>query len=172
MNRNQLLAALALSLTVNLVIAGVFIGRVSRPGPPAEPPMAWAAEELSPQLRSEIRQRMRDRLPRVQPLRGEMRDAMETVRRLAEAEAFDAPAMRQALARLREAESAYQIFMHEEVLGLAASMSPEARRALLRRALHRPPRAPGPRSPHSAQQPAEPPEAGSKNEPAAALPPG
>lgn len=142
MNKQQtILLALVLSLAANLLIAGVLIGRASRPAP--EPPMAWAAQELTPQLRSEVRQRLKERAPRVRPLRAQMRDAMQAVRRLAAEDEFDPQAMRQALARLREAEAAYQAFMHEEVLNLAASVDREARLSILGRALHpggRPPR--------------------------------
>jgi uncharacterized membrane protein len=129
--------ALLLSVGVNLVVAGAFLGRLSRQGEPVPPPMDWAARELPAEQRGAVRAALRERLPAVQPQRRALRESMQTIRRLATAEEFDPEAMKAALARQRAAQSAYQALMHEAAVEVAATLPREQRMALLGRALQR-----------------------------------
>lgn len=150
MNRQTaLVAALLISVAINLLIVGVVLGRLGAPrGEP--PPAAWAARELRPDTRNLVREQMRKQLPEVRPLRREMREAQRAVRMAATAEDFDPAMLRDAFARLREAGNSYQQFIHESLADVAASLPPPEREALVRAALER--RAERPRSPRRPPQ--------------------
>ena len=134
--QNALLVALLVSVAINLLIAGVVLGRLGAPHR-EPPPAAWAARELGPETRGLVRERMREQLPQVRPLRREMGEAQRAVRAAVTAEDFDPEALRAALARLREAGNRYEQFIHENLADLAASLSPQERGALVRAALER-----------------------------------
>lgn len=134
--QNALLTALLISVAINLVIAGVVLGRLGAPrGEP--PPAAWAARELGPETRRLVRERMRGQLPEVRPLRREMREARQAVRAAVTVEDFDPAALRASLARLRDAGNRYEQFIHENLADIAASLTREEREALVRAALER-----------------------------------
>jgi len=149
--RTALLGALIVSVSLNLLIAGVFIGRLGAraPGPP---PGAWAARDLSQDSRQIVRQHMRRDVDAVRPLRAEMRAAREAIRAAVETEPFDPAALREALARLRLAGARYQEFLHENIVEVAVRLPAGERAALVRVALdrarpgdlERPPRHPAP----------------------------
>ena len=131
-------AALVVSVGVNLLVAGVVIGKLSRgPGRGAPPPLTWTVESLPPAVRDEVRQQLRDHRDDVRPLRREMLSAMQAVRQAAAAEPLDAEALRTALAQLRGAQEGYQAFLHDNVVELAVRLPREQRLALLRQALGR-----------------------------------
>jgi uncharacterized membrane protein len=137
MNKSTaLLAALIVSVGINLLIAGVFLGRMGMPRN-EPPPAAWTARDLSPETRGLVRDRMREQLPRVRPLRREMREAQGAVRAAVLAEDFDPAALRAALANLREVGNRYEEFIHENLAEVAASLSPQEREALVQAALER-----------------------------------
>lgn len=154
MTRSQALgAALLLSVTVNLLVGGALIGRWYRwGGEPGPPPMHWVARDVDPALHEQLRSHMRRQMTQAQPLREDLRAAMREVRGLSAAETFDRAAMARSLVRLRDAQQAYQAFMHEQLLEFAQSLPVEQRVALLAGALHRGEgRRPGrPRSPPGA----------------------
>ena len=137
MSRQSLLVlALVLSLGLNLVVAGVAIGRKGRE-PPAPPPMAWAARDLAPETRQLVRLRMRDEVEAVRPLRRELREAHAAVRRAVSATDYDPAALKAALGRLRSVNDRYRQLLHDNVADLAAELPPQERMALLRSALQR-----------------------------------
>jgi uncharacterized membrane protein len=136
-SRNGLVIALLLSAALNLLIAGVLLGRWTRGEAPQPPPLQWTARDLAPETRQQVRDRLQERMTDVRPLRAEMREASAAVRRAAVAEPFDASALRQALAELRRIQQQYQGVMHDSVVDIAAELPREQRLALLRQALER-----------------------------------
>jgi uncharacterized membrane protein len=135
--QNLLLIALLCSLALNLLVAGVLIGRVGAEPPGEAPPMAWAARELEPEVQQLLRHRMREALPSVRPLREEMRSAGRELRRVLEADEFDPQAVRDALSRMRDVTNRYQLLVQENLIEMAADLPKDQRAALLRAALHR-----------------------------------
>jgi uncharacterized membrane protein len=127
----RLSIALAVSIAVNLLIAGIFVGRAfhRRPPPPSERDV--------PGLRAE-------RDGRRAPLRGlflehddELRDkrraigeARRTARVALEAEPFDRAALERALEALRKETGASQEILHKAIVEAASKGSPEARKKL------------------------------------------
>lgn len=148
MNRQSaLLLALLVSVAINLLAAGVMIGRGTA-GPPVTPPAAWAARELEPEARRLVRDRMRREVGNVRPLRRELADAHRAIREAISAEDYSARALKDALARLRTVDGRYRQLLHDNVAELAAELPREQRVALLRAAMQRgsagrvPPRVP------------------------------
>lgn len=135
-NKSLLVVALLVSLAVNLLIAGVVIGRKGAP-PPEPPPMAWAAQRMDAATQRLVRQRMRERLPVVRPLREAMRRANMRLQRVLGAEELDPQALADALKQLRDASVAYQAEIHANLVNLAAELPREQRTALVAAALSR-----------------------------------
>lgn len=131
-----LLIALLLSLAVNLLVAGVVIGRHSTGGREA-PPGVWAAQELPPEARRLVRQRMRDQIESVRPLRSELREAREAIRLAIVSEDYDPQALKDALARLRAIDGRYKALLHGSMADIAAELPRAQRIALLRSAMRR-----------------------------------
>lgn len=135
-SRNVLLLALVVSVSVNLVIAGVVIGH--RGGPRGEPPpMLWAAQTLEPETRRLVRGQMRMQMPRVRPLRERVRRAHAAVQKAVMAENYDPEALGAALAELREAGGDYEAFVHANLVEMSAGLNEAQRRALVGAALQR-----------------------------------
>ncbi|MEE4279386.1 MAG: periplasmic heavy metal sensor [Halieaceae bacterium] len=143
MTRHSLIVlALVVSTGINLLMAGIVLGRLGLGGDwqrsrHEPPPVAWAARELSPETRSLIRQRMRERLSEVRPLRQELRSAQLAVAQAADAEDFDRERLARALAELRGVSGRYEALLHDKLAALAAELPREERAALLRTALLR-----------------------------------
>jgi uncharacterized membrane protein len=137
MNRHSLiLAGLLMSLAVNLLIAGFFIGnhRGARPEPP---PMAWATEQLSPETQRRLRGQMRAQLSEVRPLREDMRKAQAAVRKAVAAEDYDPQVLALALEKSREVSERYQALIHKNLVEVSAELPKDQRIALARAALQR-----------------------------------
>jgi uncharacterized membrane protein len=135
--QNALLLALLCSVAMNLLVAGVVIGRAGGEPPREPPPMAWAARELEPEVQQMLRSRMRKMLPSVRPLRREIRSANLEVRRAMGRDEFDREVAGAALARMRAATNRYQALLHENLIEVAAELPVEQRATLLRAALNR-----------------------------------
>ncbi|MEL7043462.1 MAG: periplasmic heavy metal sensor [Pseudomonadota bacterium] len=135
---NALLLALLLSVAVNLLVAGIVLGKMGfERGHPEPPPVAWAARELSPETRRLVRRRMVEQLEAVRPLRRELRSAHSRVRRAVSAEDYDPKALKDALAELRRVTNRYQELLHNNLAEIAAGLPPEERSALARAAMLR-----------------------------------
>ena len=137
MNRQTaLLLALLLSLAVNLLVAGVVIGRHSAGGR-EPPPAAWAARELPAEARRLVRQRMRSQIESVRPLRRELGESQAAIRAAITAEDYDPQALKDALAKLRTIDARYKALLHDSVAEIAADLPRAQRIALLRAAMRR-----------------------------------
>lgn len=137
------------SLAANLLIAGVGIGayaagaRFQPPGQsePArsgpERPMRAFLSALPPERRAETRREMARTLAEARDLRKEAREARVALARAAEAEPYDATAVKAAFARMRTADGAIAARFQDAVADRLATLSPEERRAVLRQLLSR-----------------------------------
>lgn len=134
--RHLLVLALLLSVSVNLLVAGVLIGRVGRT-PHAPPPMDWAGRELDAQTRDLVRSRLREQQAAFRPLRREMVHATGAVRAAISATDYDPEVLAAALAQLRDVTGRYQKLAHDNLVNVSAELPREQRMALLRSALQR-----------------------------------
>lgn len=149
--QQSLLVALIVSIALNLLIAGALIGRWTRPAGP--PPLSWALQSVAPETREQLRGKLRGHLTEVQPLRENMRKAMQDVRDAAATEPLDTAVLTAALENARDAQQHYQAFLHSNVVEILASLPVEQRMAVLRRTLEqegrgekrKPPHPPRPR---------------------------
>ena len=148
--RHVLVLALLLSVSVNLLVAGVVLGRIGRP-PQAPPPMDWAGREMDAQTRDLLRSRLREQQDAFRPLRREMVRATAAVRAAISADDFDPEVLAAALAQLRDVTGRYQQLVHENLVKVSADLPREQRMALAQAALQRhqggrlPPRPPAQR---------------------------
>ncbi|MFK8041883.1 periplasmic heavy metal sensor [Congregibacter sp.] len=137
MNRNNyIVIALLVSLAANLLIVGFMVGK-NRNANRAPPPMAWMAEQLSPETQRRVRGQMRSQLSEVRPLREDMRKAQAAVRKAVSAEDFDSQALERALQQSRAVSGRYQALIHENLAAVAAELPKEQRIALVRAVLQR-----------------------------------
>lgn len=135
--QNALILALLVSLSINLLIAGFVLGRSGGGPRPEPPPMGWVARELDKETRTMVRKRMREQLPVIRPLRQEMGRAMADVRKAVVARDYDAQALAEALARVRELSDRYQTFMHENLVEISQDLPRDQRIAISRAILER-----------------------------------
>ena len=141
MNKQQgLILALLVSVAVNLLIAGVIIGRGSLPKPPpAPPPMEWVARDLKPETQRNIMRALRSRQNEFRPLREDMRLATMGVRKaISASEAdYDPALLAEALANMRDVTLRYQELVHRSLVEVTADLPREERIAVARVALAR-----------------------------------
>ena len=131
-------AALLVSVSVNLLVLGIVIGRKSNAVQPEErAPMEWATRELDGNTKRLVQQEMRSRTADVRPIRRDMLVATRGVRKAITARDYDPAALDDALARLRDASGRYQEFIHGSLVSLSAELTREQRIALARAAIQR-----------------------------------
>lgn len=152
MNKSRwLTVALLASLAVNLLVVGVFVGRVisGGPGPERMPSnLGWMVRHLDEPTRESLRSEMMEHNKRVGPLRRQMRDAQRTFNRQLLDSTIDTEAMSQSLTELRRTSDEYQTEMHEMMLLIVPKLDEQQRRRVLstiRRGPDRPPRRNGDR---------------------------
>lgn len=144
-SRKWTLAALAVSLTLNLLLAGFVAGRLLEPrmGPPRmDPSLAFfpALRELPEARREELRPLMREQFHHARGNMRRMRTAQREVHDALLAEPFSATALADALTGFRAALLASQEGSHAALVRLAEALSPAERRTLamaMREAPHR-----------------------------------
>lgn len=153
-NQRWVPVVLLVSLAINLLLAGVVLGRWTFADAARPPPMAWATREMDPEAQAQLRPLLRRTLARTQALRDQLRGVTRDIEQLISAEPMDQQAMERALTRLRRVSSAYQEAMHDAILQALPQLSIEQREQLLARLLRseRPPR-----PPHHKPPPKEPP---------------
>ena len=144
----RLSIALAISVAVNLLLAGIMVGRAFRHRPPPPPDgrdeFGFRAERddaaKSPAgdgRRGPLRGVFREHGDALRDKRRSIGDARRTARAALEAEPFDRAALERALEALRKETTASQEIMHRAIADAAAKGPPEERKKL-GRALERP----------------------------------
>jgi len=137
MNPNVWKVALAVSLAVNLFVIGIGVGAWGqkhrmdgmRRGP-AGNPMMRLSEQLSPDKQQAFRQRMREVAIANQADARVSREARKTLVEVFSAPTFDAAAATQALAAVRQAETAGRTGMEAAMVDFAKGLNADERKAL------------------------------------------
>lgn len=121
-----LVAALIVSLGLNMLFIGVVIGRtMSGGGPP--PHMQWMMQELDEDTRKTIRQAMRKTAKESGETRRALRSAQRQLHEHIGAEDYDKEAVIKALAEVRRASNEMQEIMHRQMVDSLEMMAPEER---------------------------------------------
>lgn len=135
MNKTRWLTlALVISLGINLLIAGIVIGRIIA-GPPAHMPgpihLGMLMRHVEPETREKLAPEMRRLRDSVMPLRREMRDAQQAFTTVLMADEIDEEALASAQSRLADASATLQAQVHEQMAATMAAIPPEERRRIL-----------------------------------------
>ena len=129
---NLILAALIVSLAINLVFIGGISYRASsfRDSPlrPFPPNIGWVVRDLSEERQAELAPILDSSNEEIRPMRGEMFQAMRRVNELMRADEFDAEELRGAFQELRDANNRYQQLSHEQSISLLSELTDEERR--------------------------------------------
>jgi uncharacterized membrane protein len=138
---------LAISVAVNLLLAGIMVGRAFRHRPPP-PPDAHGFHADREGRKGPLRGLFREHGDALRDKRRSMGDARRTARDALAAEPFDRAALERALEALRKETTASQEIMHRAIVESAAKGSPDERKklghALERPGMGRDGRGPGP----------------------------
>lgn len=136
-NSKGLKIALIVSLSLNLLVAGVFIGRSMDRVGHGNIPMRWAMEEVDGETREKLATSMRKQFRDTKALRHALRSAQRTVEEQVSADPFDAEATASAFGTLRQAAAELQQAMHSHLIRNLAELTPEERVAVFRVFSHR-----------------------------------
>lgn len=123
--------ALAVSMALNLLVAGAIIGRMRNP----EPPLGWAVKQLDAETRQRLRPVMRRQVTNTARARRELRQLQVEIRDLMAEEALDRDRLSATLARMRALGADYQESLHEGAIDVLAELTPEQRLRVARRLL-------------------------------------
>ena len=154
MRRNWLNVLLIVSLTINLILGGFLVGRLSarhpllggHPDPTAG--LFGMVREFDPARRKQLQPLLRDHFSTLRPQIRVIRDQHRAIVAALTAEPFDAQALTVELSRSREQLMETQVASHEALVDLASQLDP-TERAQLAEGMHRRGRRHGspPRSP-------------------------
>ena len=133
-------AVLFLSVTANVFLAGVVLGRHG--AQPAAGAASTRAERLmdtakgfqalKPETREKVKTAIRGDLPQLKALRDDIRERRTAVRTILSQETYDKAELEQAFADLYKSVDALQLHGQQLVLQVADSMTPEERVNLLK----------------------------------------
>jgi len=139
--RTPILAvALAVSVLVNLFLAGVIVGQITFPGfhfGGGNPPGLVAREEIRALPDNERRafiHVMRSHQADMKTLREHVREARRAVAEALGAPTYDRKLLEARFAALRQAQEAQSTAQHEAIIEALGTLSPASRAAIARRA--------------------------------------
>jgi uncharacterized membrane protein len=107
-NRSWLIALLIISLGINLLVVGMFVGRISKEHRPKHSHFDWMAKELNTSSREAVRKTMRAHMHDSEPLAKDLRMAQRNLKQVMSAEIFEEKAAVQAFALVREKSERFQ----------------------------------------------------------------
>lgn len=131
--KNIIILALLVSAGINLFFVGGIVSRVSNNGSREvgirsfPPNISWVVRDLDEARRDELRPILRQSYEEIRPIRGEMFAAQRRVNELMASQAFDAAALDQAFAALRDVSDRYQALSHQQTISLLGELSEEER---------------------------------------------
>lgn len=139
MSHRAMTGLLILSMAVNLLLAGLIIGHVMRSEGDRQFPLAWAFQEVSPEIRQKVRPIVRPHVREIMVERRDLRRSERELRRLIQSDTLTREELEVALSGMREATSAYHEFIHGVGVDVLLSLDVDERMAAAPY-LFRPPR--------------------------------
>ena len=128
MNTNRwLVLALLVSLAINLLIAGVVIGRHLDGGAPSRMHFEWLMQDLDDATRSKMRKNMHEQMKNTRPHRHDLRQAQRALHEAILTEPFEEDRVKAAMAEVRAASARLQQTMHDQMIQILSEMSAEDR---------------------------------------------
>lgn len=140
MTRSRLLTiALIVSLTINLLFLGAFIGhRIWGSKKHHFPPhFGWMIRHLDETTRDELKPVIKRQAKQLEPLHEEMREAQRRFNEALTSEPLDEEALNRAITDVRETSAAFQAAMHDQAMLLIKHMNVEERKRIARYLRHR-----------------------------------
>ena len=119
--------ALVVSLALNLLVAGAFLGRWLKGHSDHRGPLAWATKTLDTNTRERLRPILEENRAATRELRRHIRIASEEVRDAIRAEPFDEARLAKALVNLRAVSGQYQEVVHTVALKTLATLTADER---------------------------------------------
>lgn len=126
----RLWIALAVSVTVNLLLGGIMVGKAYRHSHRPPPDDVPALRPERGERRGALRELYREHGDELKAKRRAIAEARTTARAALEKEPFDRGALENALSTLRQETSASQEIMHRSIVGAAEKGSLEQRKDL------------------------------------------
>ncbi|MEX2489849.1 MAG: periplasmic heavy metal sensor [Pseudomonadales bacterium] len=121
--------ALIVSITINLLFLGAFIGhRMWGPQKHRFPPhFGWMIQKLDEATREELKPIIEREAKRISPLHKEMREAQRQFNEALTSEPLDEEALDKAITEVRETSAAFQTAMHDKAMLIIKRMDIEER---------------------------------------------
>lgn len=129
----SLVGALLLSIAINILAVGMFIGRHNA-GPSMQPNPAhlgWILRGMDRETRKGIRPLMKQHAESSRPLREEMQASHRKLEGAISAEPFDAEELRQTFSDVRRTSEVFQQSSHEHLINIIATLDQAQRQQLL-----------------------------------------
>lgn len=136
-----MVVALLVSLTINLLFVGAFIGyKVWGPKRHHFPPhFGWMIRNLDDETREELKPVIERQREELTPLRHEMREAQRRFNEALSQEPLNEEALDEAISNLRKKSAAFQAAMHDQAMLIIKNMDVEERKKVARYLRHRRP---------------------------------
>lgn len=151
-NNRWLILALLISLGINLLVAGVVIGRNIDGPHPARMHFEWLMNEVDEETRHKLRKNMHEQMKASREERRALRQAQKSLHQAIIAEPFDEQTLKSAMTEVRAASAELQQTMHEHMAENLKTLSPEERLKVFRVLSHAERRLHGPRGPSKPPQ--------------------
>lgn len=142
MTRGRLITvAFLVSLTINLLFIGAFIGhRMRGAGTHQFPPhFGWMIRNLDDETRDELKPVLERQREQLIPLRQKMREAQIRFNEALVRDPLDEAKLNKAITDLRETSAKFQAAMHDQAMFLIKHMDAEEREKVARYLRHRRP---------------------------------
>ena len=133
--RHWMTLVLTLSLSLNLLVLGLIIGRSVWPDHRHPSPLIWALEDIDPRVREQLEPVLRQDIESTLQQRRALREISNRIRELLAVEQLDEVALTQALTALRSISGSYQQQLHQTVVPVLAQLEPAQRIAVAGRLL-------------------------------------
>jgi len=127
--------SLVLSIMVNLVFSGIFVGYVlaGKPIRSFPPHLNWVSDSLSEENFRTLQPLLRENAKRKRQLRHEMRTSQRALETAILIEPFDEQAVTSALKTLQDNTYNLQTNMHEQMIKVMKTLTPQQRKAAFER---------------------------------------
>jgi uncharacterized membrane protein len=149
---------LAISLTINFLLIGAILGRISSGVPlsrPFPPELGWVLRSLEPDARQSLRPRLKEHARNSKPVRRQLRESQQAVNELLLQDPLDKTTLASSMTELRKYSSESQREMHASLIDIMSELDLEQRVQVMkflnrnwrdemrgRRRDHRPPKRP------------------------------
>lgn len=126
-----IIVALLVSVSINLLLSGMLVGRHLAAKPGGGPHMEWMLSETDDKQRAVLKASMREHFKATASDRRALRTAQSALRDVIAAEPYNQREVEAALANLRRTSGELQLAMHQQMATVLGELEPAARTRLL-----------------------------------------